>query len=64
MSPVMNSFHWSIFCFFCSDLIDIRRNYFNVDSLKVLFEEISSDVIFNFVLKRLIFSISLRVFFM
>ena len=28
---------------FCSDLIDIREKYFNVDSLK----EISSDVVFN-----------------
>ena len=32
---------------FCSDLMDVRKRYFNVDSLKVLFEEISSDVIFN-----------------
>ena len=29
-------------------LIDIRKKDFNVDSLKVLFEDISSDNIFNF----------------
>ena len=44
------NFHWSIqiILVFCSDLIDIRKKFgfFNVDSLKVLFEEIS-DVIVN-----------------
>ena len=35
----------------CSYLIDIREKYFNVDSLKVLFKEISSDIIFNFCVK-------------
>ena len=39
----------------CSDLIDIRQKYCNVDSLKV-FEEISSVVIFNFLKQISIFS--------
>ena len=30
-----------------SDLIDIRRKYCNVNTLKVLFKEVSSDIIFN-----------------
>ena len=33
---------------FCSDLIVIIKKYFNVDSLKVLFEEISSDIILSY----------------
>ena len=33
---------------FCSDLIDFREKYFNVDSLKLLFGDISSDTILNF----------------
>ena len=32
-----------IILLFCLDLIDIGKKYFNVNSLKVLFEEISSD---------------------
>ena len=36
-----------IILLFCLDLIDIGKKYFNVNSLKV-FEEISSDVIFNY----------------
>ena len=32
----------------CSDPIDIRQKYFNVNLLKVLFKEVSSDIIFNF----------------
>ena len=33
----------------CSDLIDIRQKlYFNVNSLKVLFNDVSSDIVFNF----------------
>ena len=30
------------------DVIDIREKYFNVTSLKVLFKEVPSDIIFNF----------------
>ena len=48
MYPVTNPFHWDISGFFCSDLIDIREHYFNVDSLKVLFKDVSSNIIFNF----------------
>ena len=48
VSPVMSPFHWYIFCLFCSDLIDIRQTYFNVNSLKVLFRDMYSDIIFNF----------------
>ena len=48
MSPVTNPFHWNIFCFFCSDLTDIREKYSNVNSLKVLFKEVSSNIVFNF----------------
>ena len=33
--------------FSCSDLIDIREKDFNVDSLKVLFKEVSSDITLN-----------------
>ena len=33
---------------FCLDLTDIREKYFNIDSLKMLFKEVSSDIIFNF----------------
>ena len=47
LSPMINPFHWNIFCFFCSDVIDITENYFNIDLLKVLLKEASSDV-FNF----------------
>ena len=33
---------------FCSDVIDIRFFFLNVDSLKVLFEWTASDSIFNY----------------
>ena len=39
----------------CSDLIDIRQKYFNVNPLKVLFKQVSSDMIFNFLKKNTIF---------
>ena len=32
----------------CSDVIGIREKYFNVNSLKVLSQEVFSDIIFNF----------------
>ena len=48
MSPEMDPYHWNIIIFlFCSDLIDNREKYFNVYLLKVLFKEISSDIVFN-----------------
>ena len=49
----------TIFCcpilLFSSDLIDIREKYFKLDSLKVLFKQISSDIIFNFLKEISIF---------
>ena len=47
MSPVTDPFHWNIFCFFVRILIPSREQYLNVNSL-VLFKELSSDIIFNF----------------
>ena len=42
MSPVPLSLEHILL--FYSDLIDIRKKYFNVDLLKVLFKEISLDI--------------------
>ena len=48
MSPVMNPFHWNIIILlFCADLIHIREKFFSVDSLKLLFKTVSSDIIFS-----------------
>ena len=41
MSPLTNPFHWNLFSFF-------KKKNVNVDSLKVLFKEVSLDVVFNF----------------
>ena len=48
MSPATNPFRRNMILLPCSDLIHIREKYFNVNSLKVLFKEVSSDIILNF----------------
>ena len=48
--------------YYFSDLTDIRRKYCHVDSMEVLFKEVSSDIIFNFFLKEINMFYKLKVF--